>query len=440
MKKLYVISALLLSVLSLSAQTVKVWSGDKSITTVKPDSLTFDGTPNVYAWTLGEADIFAQPDSLTFTSGTYPTSHGTNFFSSTTGSSLAGGLYRVLKLADYTRAENLNSVEITDEHLAEIKEFTDANITAASTTNKARVQQILSWVKKNIAYDWDDNDAYSVFKNRKGVCQGYSNLTVAMLHTQAIPSVIANGYLGSYGAHAWVYVYIMEADESEGKWYVIDPTNDGSTLNLASAYTSYGPNLIPWQLDMPLLEDENGIYEYRNKGMNIKSLKCNTKAIVLPSYISAGTSMVRINSFDPQEAFSENIREIYIPRYITSVGDYHEGLDQYGTHLRAIHVDPGNTKLSDYEGALYNKKHTELIYIPGGMTELTVAPMKTVEKNTIYLKPNLQKVTFDATSLTFEDYAIEDCPNLKEIHISKDATYGEDAFYGISPDCRIIKY
>lgn len=56
---------------------------------------------------------------------------------------------------------------------------------------------------------------------KKGVCQDYAHILIALLRMMRIPARYVVGMMTGEGfSHAWVE---MEAD---GKWYGLDPTND----------------------------------------------------------------------------------------------------------------------------------------------------------------------------------------------------------------------
>jgi transglutaminase-like putative cysteine protease len=97
---------------------------------------------------------------------------------------------------------------------------------------------MFSWVIANIRYDittmfssesvtrWKQR-ADIVIDTRLAVCDGYSNLLVALLHAENIPARKVLGYVGRRNInafHAWVDTYI------EGRWIVMDPTF-GSSVN-----------------------------------------------------------------------------------------------------------------------------------------------------------------------------------------------------------------
>ncbi len=71
-----------------------------------------------------------------------------------------------------------------------------------------------------------DTSVEDVFRNRRGVCQDFAHLLIAMLRAQGLPARYVSGYLrsGSVGAeasHAWVGVFVP----GHG-WVDLDPTND----------------------------------------------------------------------------------------------------------------------------------------------------------------------------------------------------------------------
>ena len=66
-----------------------------------------------------------------------------------------------------------------------------------------KARAIYNWVSGNTWYDWDcleditkrgENSALETLQTRRGVCVGYSNLTVAMLRAIGIPALVAAGY------------------------------------------------------------------------------------------------------------------------------------------------------------------------------------------------------------------------------------------------------
>lgn len=65
--------------------------------------------------------------------------------------------------------------------------------------------------------------AADVFRLRKGVCQDYAHLMIALCRTAGIPARYVCGLMKGEGqTHAWVEVYDGQC------WYAFDPTNDSA--------------------------------------------------------------------------------------------------------------------------------------------------------------------------------------------------------------------
>ena len=438
MKKI-IFAIAVLAATGANAQVVKIYQNDESqpVTFRNPSSIHFctDAEDETYnpAESTEDASLYRATPFLT--SG--------NMLVYTTETNLAGNLSKLLVVAESSNAVGLNNVVIKPEEYQEIKEFTDKNVVNGISSKFNKMKAILAWCKNNIKYmnvvpeydpDVEPNWAYQVFKNRTAVCQGYANLCNVMLESQGIPAVNANGFLATFGGHAWVYTLVDDT------WYVIDPTNDGNTAYKASSQlSSYNSKLIPYFFDMPLFEDNTCVYGFRGKTFNVEQVKSSESAILSIPYAVRG---YKLQSFDPQFPLPSNVREIYMHQFIVSIGEYVEGLKKYGKNLVNIYVEDTNSKLCDFDGCVYtvaNKKPEQLLYIPGGKKEVHIAAMQTVEKNTVSGNESLEKIWFDVTSKTFEGWAVEDCPNLKEIHIATDASYSENSFTGVHRDCKILR-
>lgn len=103
------------------------------------------------------------------------------------------------------------------------------------------VEAVVLWNKENLSYDFTFNhavqDAVSVLHNKTALCEGYSNLTCALLRSMGVPARYVAGYSvndqlftlshakgtlqfgQTEGAHAWVEVYYP----SLGAWVPSEP-------------------------------------------------------------------------------------------------------------------------------------------------------------------------------------------------------------------------
>lgn len=114
------------------------------------------------------------------------------------------------------------------------------SLTGHLTNDYSKVKAIHNWVCKNIYYDMDElsikrtmeetadlkyQSAVSTLSTKKGVCDGYANLTCALLRAAGIPSQKYGGMAfsgGSWGPHAWNGAYVKE----QNRWIIIDTTWD----------------------------------------------------------------------------------------------------------------------------------------------------------------------------------------------------------------------
>ncbi|MFC7441878.1 transglutaminase domain-containing protein [Laceyella putida] len=99
-------------------------------------------------------------------------------------------------------------------------------ITAGKQSDRARARAIYTYVAKTMNYDmekfkknqfaWDDS-AIKSLATKKGVCQDYVFLTLALLRASEIPSRFVEGEAGGQ-RHAWVEAKL------DGRWVTMDPT------------------------------------------------------------------------------------------------------------------------------------------------------------------------------------------------------------------------
>lgn len=111
------------------------------------------------------------------------------------------------------------SIPLTDEIREKARE-----ISSGSENAFEAVASISHWVYTNVKYDiafgGELYDSSWVYKNRKGTCDEFSNIFIAMVRSIGIPARYAAGIVYSKGGwdyHAWAEVYL------DG-WFPVDPT------------------------------------------------------------------------------------------------------------------------------------------------------------------------------------------------------------------------
>lgn len=320
----------------------------------------------------------------------------------------------------------MESTRITEDEYQEIKAFTDELVRTSGQGNVYLT--LFDWVHKNIKYDYSDNDPYPVFKNRKGVCQGYANLLKVMCLTQGIPSLVVLGDLKGVGAHAWNYSYAY------GKWTVGDPTNGGNFgMDDLASYENW---LVPRVTDITIYEDEGFSYGY-SYGINVKAIKVNREEITIPF----GVMGYQIEMLNPQMVLPQGIRDIYIGSNIRNFG-LHGGamLDRNAPLLQNVFVVKNNPELEDYEGIVYRKQEELSCLIPSGREVIKFKAVRVIPKNILYGHRAVKEIWFGAGTEKIENSAIEACPKLEKIYVPNSVTeIAENAFFNVN-NAQVIRY
>lgn len=97
--------------------------------------------------------------------------------------------------------------------------------------------ELNAWIFRNFEYRFGETNVFTpvgeVVGRRRGVCQDFSNLMLAILRSNGIPARYVSGYIephdpeagskliGAAASHAWVEVFLPG-----GTWWGLDPTNN----------------------------------------------------------------------------------------------------------------------------------------------------------------------------------------------------------------------
>jgi len=119
----------------------------------------------------------------------------------------------------------LSASKYVQSNDSEIKSTAKA-LTNNTPYESAAVTSIMLWVSNNLKYDANvaSHDASWTFHNRRGTCENYAHLSLALLRSVGIPAryvsgylidgeIQVNGYVTSYGyrwdagPHSWIEVY-----------------------------------------------------------------------------------------------------------------------------------------------------------------------------------------------------------------------------------------
>lgn len=378
---------------------------------------------------LFESPVVEQPADGSVTRAEFAEDDGTKALSGAPYVNANMIMQKVSK--DYIKemTDTLGRANITQEQYDEIQAFTK-ELVAGCTTQKDKYLKCYDWVRLNVKYEYSDNDPYPVFKNKKGICQGYANLLFIMLHSIDVPAFVCNGNVNvyPYGGHAWNYV------NCDGKWFVSDPTNSGSWDIAATASYSH---LFPSSFDVVLSKD-NGVWiNYNEYHLSVCAVESSDDIFIVP-FSAMG---YQITSFNPTIPLPANIKQINIGKNITSIGENYVGLSYNAPNVEYIEVDPENATFASYLGVVYRKDGDDfqLTYIPGAMKCVELMPMETMYKNTVYRHDGVEVLIVAPGTKKIEAWGVENCPNLKIAYVPEDTRIDDNAFMGVHPDFQIIR-
>lgn len=366
---------------------------------------------------------------------------------------------KVSKILNITSEQNKDALhslyydDVTEAELKEIQELTDSIINeyakGKNLSETEKYHEIFKWIVTNIKYGWvpasngiDSNRPAQVLKNKKCVCQGYANLLKVMCYTQDIGVITANG--GCYhnnrwlGDHAWNYVYVDKT------WIVSDPTWHRD-FNMKNEFEKHSKVLKPTRLAIKLFSCTQFEVGYKNFEISLIRI---TKDAPADFFIPYSWDKYIITSLDVDNEIPANVESLYISKNIISFGDIKNNgsgfiNSNYGKRLNHIYIKSDNPKFEADGGVIYDKTAPQSNAMPIIVMDYSVDAKlkygKAFGKNIIVNKPNLASLFFPDSAEQIEDYAVENCPNLKKISIPKGCKISSNAFYKCNKDCKIEK-
>lgn len=140
------------------------------------------------------------------------------------------------------------------------------------------------------------------------------------------------------------------------------------------------------------------------------------KDVAIPESID-GYTVNTIESYAFKDC--ESLETLTIPKSVTEIAQY-----EFWTckNLKSITVEPDNPNYSSLEGNLYNKDKTILIrYSPAIQDDSFTVPESVlkIDDFAFCYSENLTKLIFDNNLTYIGDSALTNCPNIKELHITK---------------------
>ena len=138
------------------------------------------------------------------------------------------------------------------------------------------VVSILSWVSDNIIYDETlrlPTDALSVLKNRSAKCEGYSNLSVALLRSRGIPSRAVTNYIPP--GHRWGIPSLPQDGGMHSSLEVFYPDIGWITYDAQGSYHFVDPYHFYLFSE---IDDEGSYFEFKGSSKeNMRLVKGNAE-------------------------------------------------------------------------------------------------------------------------------------------------------------------
>jgi len=257
-----------------------------------------------------------------------------------------------------------------------------------------KARAIYNWVSSNTWYDWDsyenrtkrgENSALETLQIRRGVCVGYSNLTVAMLRAIGIPALVAAGHATRIGGalgelfelsesfrnvnHVWIESYI------DGRWVIMDVTwASKNTYRHGTYHKQHTSNQAYFDIS---LHDLSKTHRY---SLNYNNAPYPVIELTIPNGVESiveyafwrNASLDTITLPDSvtvigYAAFGHctSLKKIVIPDSVTSIGDY---AFFRCTSLKSIVIPDSVTKIGNntFAGCTVLKR----VYIPDSVTSI----------------------------------------------------------------------
>lgn len=183
-------------------------------------------------------------------------------------------------------------------------------------------RKIGDWTYKNLKWKKVESDAVETLASREADCLEHSELYVAMARSLGLPARVVTGAAlgdGSFGAHAWVEVYL-------GQWVELDPTwglmehVDATHLRFdGDAFTSYA---MLNQLELEITAARRTTADFQRDPVRLAkefSLQAATRdlAFDLPLTVEHTFGADRWNKLDEKQraavikAFERSVKELW---------------------------------------------------------------------------------------------------------------------------------
>jgi len=337
------------------------------------------------------------------------------------------------------------------------------SITEHKYSNYEKLRAIHNWVSNNIWYDmdsffagvtWESVDPLVVLKNKRSVCSGYAQLTVALLRAVDIPAKNVSGYANGFGGtikelidlsstetnHAWCEAYV------DGRWVIMDPTWNSLNKYQNGVYSPQEKCESKYfDISLKNISKDHRYADYEDRfyksGFIISSVTFKIIDIFFEIYSATEITIPEGVKVIGSDTFSNcvNLKEIYIPDSVTSIEEWSFAGCK---NLERINIPNGVKTVEAF--TFKDCKSLSSINIPdsvvsieehafdgcSNLSDVTIGNgVKVIGNNAFEFCESLSKIVIPNGVTSIEDDAFDCCYNLKSVFIPKSVTsIGEEVF------------
>ena len=357
----------------------------------------------------------------------------------------AGKFWKVLRQVRPEYGTAMGKTVISDAGFEAFREEADGWCQGMET-DLEKMDTIFKMVHNSLRQESvSDQSPEEVWKNKAGICQGFADVFKVFCLTQGIPCIGVNGYIwndyySNGAAHAWTFAY------AGGEWWMVDPMwgrkFKGADLNKWAADwdAEESETGISWQPDfvgVPLAEDEAFEYSYY-KGLSVCSIKDGAGTEVTLPATCAELGGGTVASFKLEKDLPAGVTTLHLGAGIAYLGEEETNLangcpdlKSYGKNLEWVDVAEGNEMYYSYEGVVYRNGHNGILYIPGAMKIIHVAPLEEIGQEFLYGNSVVEEIWFAEGTKSIDNSAIFENENLKAIYVHED-TECKASFGGVT--------
>ena len=305
-------------------------------------------------------------------------------------------------------------IESDDEAIIDLA----AEIAGRYTSDMEKARAIHDWVCKNIWYDLDfDADRYVALPSgqtalltlEKGyaLCQGYANLTVALLRAAGVPAKYVQGRSKSSGSfaqsdvtasgnHSWAEALV------DRRWVIIDTTWDSG-----NRWQNGGKSISMGLLDRKYFDISLGDFSKDHRiDKYLPFMGAEVTDGVLVSYGGPGDDLPEGITTIGRFAFSNcnSLTKAVVPYGVELIDS-----GAFSGQKQLVEVSLPTTLRKIGSSAFHNCAALESIHIPNGVTEISMGAFNSCSA--------LESVYIASTVTRIDMSAFRDCPSLLTVVI-----------------------